>query len=133
MTSLSDRFLHALRTFDADAMTQLLASDAIAWLNVGNRERSVEEIIATLRLERELVRSSTLRMRHQTSTEDGFVVQFAFEGTTRGGADFHIPICIVAHVVDGRIASFDEYTDDASIRPLREEFLATAPRNSAVT
>lgn len=133
MTSLSDRFLHALRTFDADVLTQVLAPDAIGWRNLGNRERSAEEIVESIRLERTLVRSSTIHVRHQASTEDGFVVQFVFEGTTRGGADFHIPICIVAHVVDGRIGSFDEYTDEASVRPLHEEFLATTQHNGAVT
>lgn len=133
MTSLADRFVSALRTFDAEAMTQLLASDAVGWLNVGNRSRSVEEFTALLRLERALVPSAALHVLHQTNTEDGFVVQFVLDGTTRGGAHLHIRICIVAEVVDGRIGHFDEYTDEASTGPLREEFLASAPASSATT
>src|SRR5688500_8169830 len=118
MTSLADRFLDALRTFDVEAMTEMLAPDAIAWRNVGNRDRSAEEIIAMLKVERTLIRSSSVQVRYQSTTEDGFLVQFVFEGTTNGGRDFEMPICIVARVADGRISGFDEYADETSIKPL---------------
>jgi len=126
MTSLSDRFMDALRTFDAAAMTDALAPDAVAWRNIGTRERSAQDVIDMLRVERALVRSSTLEVRHQSATDDGFVVQFVFAGTTRGGADFELSICIVAHVADGRITAFEEYADETSLQPLMQEFLASA-------
>jgi ketosteroid isomerase-like protein len=123
MTSMSDRFVQALRALDGDAMTQLLAPDAMGWRNLGDRTRTAQEIIATLGLERTLVRESTLDVRHESSTLDGFVVQLVFAGTTHGGADFRIPICIVARVADGRISHFDEYADEASVQPLQQELL----------
>lgn len=121
---LLDRFLYALSSFDAEILGTVLASDAVAWRNVGDRTRSGAEVIATMAVERALVRSSTIRVRHKSGTEDGFVVQFVFEGITSGGLAFSLPICIVARVADGRVRSFDEYTDEASLQPLRQEFLA---------
>ena len=123
-TSLADRFVLALSTFDADTLARILASDAVAWRNVGDRTRSADEIVASVALERELIRSASVHVRHQSGTEDGFVVQFVFEGITRGGLDFSLPICIVAHVVDDRISRFEEYTDGACMEPLRQELLA---------
>lgn len=130
LMTLPERFLDAMRTFDAETMTELLAPDAVIWRNVGNKNRSAQEIIEMLHIERSLIRSSTLEVRQQTTTADGFVVQFVFAGTTAGGADFRIPICIVARIVGDRIAAFDEYSDESSLQPLWQEFLAS---NQAAT
>jgi ketosteroid isomerase-like protein len=124
MTALVDRFVEALRTFDAETMTELLAPDAVAWRSIGDKDRTVDEVTAMLHVERELIASSTLRVRHQATTPDGFFVQLVLAGTTRGGAAFSIPICIVGHVADGRITAFDEYADEASLQPLWQEFAA---------
>jgi len=126
MTSVPERFVNALRTFDADAVAELLAPDGTRWLNVGDSTRTAAEVVEITRLESTLVGSSTLDVRHLASTEDGFVLQLVFAGTTRSGADFSIPICIVARVVDGRISHYDEYADETSLAPLREEFFASA-------
>jgi ketosteroid isomerase-like protein len=131
MTSLSDQLLEAMRSLDADALTDLLAPDAVVWRNVGTRDRTAQDVIDMLRVERELIRSSTLRVRHQSATDDGFVVQFVLAGTTKGGADFELSICIVAHVADGRIVAFEEYADETSLQPLMQEFLASAQESSA--
>jgi ketosteroid isomerase-like protein len=123
MTGIADRFVQALRDLDGAAMAEVLSADATTWRNLGDRTRTAQDLIATLDLERELVRSSSLEVRHQASTDDGFVVQLVFAGTTRGGADFRIPICVVARVAEGRVSHFDEYADQASVDPLQEELL----------
>lgn len=125
MSALADRFVEALRTFDADVLGALLTPDATRWLNVGSSTRTAAEVVAITRVERALVRSWTLEVRHLATTEDGFVAQFAFAGTTRGGWEFHIPICVVARVVDGHISHYDEYTDETSLAPLREELASS--------
>ena len=83
-----------------------------------------------LRVERALIRSASLEVRHQSTTDDGFLVQFVFAGTTVGGAEFRIPICVVARTVDNYIVRFDEYSDEASLQPLWQEFAATARTDS---
>ena len=126
-TSVAEQLLHALSTFDAQALASVLPADAVAWRNVGDRTRTGAEVAATLTLERALIRSATIDVHHQSCTEDGFVVQFVFAGTTTGGRDFAVPICLVARVTAGRITRFDEYTDETSLQPLRAELLAHAP------
>lgn len=123
--SVAGRFLDALRAFDADALATLLHADATRWLNVGSSTRTADEVVAITRLERTLVASWTLDVQQLADTEDGFVAQLVFAGTTRSGREFHIPICVVARVVDGSISHYDEYTDETSLAPLREE-LATS-------
>jgi ketosteroid isomerase-like protein len=130
MTSLVDRFVEALRTFDVEAMTELLAPDAVAWRNIGNKDRTVDEVTGMLHVERELIPTSTVRVRQQATTPDGFVVQFVFAGTTRGGADFSVPICIVGHVTGERITAFEEYADETSLQPLWQEFAAMQAASS---
>jgi ketosteroid isomerase-like protein len=124
MTSLVDRFLAALETFDAEAMTALLSPDAVAWRSIGDKDRTVDEVVGMLHVEQQLIAHATVRVRHQSPTEDGFVVQLVFAGTTRGGAEFSVPICIVAHVADQRITAFEEYADEAGLQPLWQEFAA---------
>jgi limonene-1,2-epoxide hydrolase len=123
--SVADRFIAALRTFDADALATLLHPDATRWLNVGSSTRTADEVVAITRLERTLVASWTLDVRQLATTDEGFVVQFVFAGTTRSGLEFHIPLCVVARVVGGRISHYDEYADETSLAPLREELVAS--------
>jgi limonene-1,2-epoxide hydrolase len=122
---VADRFLAALRTFDAEALAGLLAPDATRWLNVGESTRTAEEVVAITRVERTLIESWHLDVRHQAATDDGFVVQFVFTGTTPSGLAFRIPICIVAQVGAGRITHYDEYADGASLVPLQQELAAS--------
>jgi ketosteroid isomerase-like protein len=130
MAKLADRFVEALRTFDADLMSELLAPDAVAWRSIGDKDRTAEEVIGLLHVERQLIASATIEVRHHSPTEDGFVVQLLFGGTTRGGAEFSVPICIVAHVAGERVTAFEEYADEASLRPLWDEFAATQAASS---
>jgi ketosteroid isomerase-like protein len=125
MSSVPDRLVEALRTFDVDALSELLAPDGTRWLNVGDSTRTAAEVLEITRVERTLVASATLEVRQQSATEDGFVLQLVFAGTTRGGAEFRMPICLVARVADGRITHYDEYADESSLAPLREEFFAS--------
>ena len=128
MSALTDRFVDSLRTFDTEALAELLAPDATRWVNVGNSTRTRAEVLEITRVERSLVVSSAVEVRQVSDTQYGFVLQVVVAGTTRGGAAFRIPLCLVARVCDGRITHYDEYADEASLAPLRDEFLATSPQ-----
>jgi ketosteroid isomerase-like protein len=54
----------------------------------------------------------------RAATPDGFVEEHTAGGTVPSGDVLRLPVCVVADVVDGRVAHVREYFDSAIAAPL---------------
>lgn len=120
---LPDRFLEALGRYDVDGLADVLDDGCVRWLNLGGQEQRREELLALLALERDVVLEPSFEVRHRVATDEGFVVQLTASGTTRGGVDFRIPVCLVVTVTGDRISRIDEYASSHQVAPLLQEVL----------
>lgn len=120
---LADELLDALGRYDAEAVEKLVDPGLVHWINLTQQEQGVDGLLATLRLESKTVADATVRIRRRTRTADGFVAQFDVDGTTKLGASFHIPVCLVVAVEGDRITRIDEYANSDHVEPLLAELL----------
>ncbi len=103
---------------DVDGAMALYREDAVAWRNVDGRTlgtRQIRKVLEFLATGVDGLRYDDVRL---APTDGGFVQQHTMRGTTKKGAAFESHACLVARVVDGRIARMDEYFDSAAMAPL---------------
>lgn len=118
--ALASRFFAAVEAGDLHAVEQMYAPDAIGWLNAGDVARGRDEILAVLRWMHRNVTDPRYEDIRCEATETGFVQRHVLRGTGPSGAPLELAACIVATVVDGRIARTDEYLDSAALAPLQD-------------
>lgn len=124
--ALADELLDALERYDADAVEKLVDPGLVHWINLTQQEQGADGLLATLRLERDVVAAATFRVRHRVASAEGFVLQLDVDGTTKKGSDFHIPVCLVVAVDGGRITRIDEYANSDHVKPLLAELFGGA-------
>jgi limonene-1,2-epoxide hydrolase len=124
---LAGALLDALAGYDADAVARLVDPAVVHWNNLTQREQGLDGLLGTLRAEREVVAAAEMALRHRVATAEGFVLELAVEGTTRRGAAFRIPVCLVVRVEGDRIVRIDEYADSAAARPIVRELSGAGP------
>ena len=119
-----DALLVAMASYDVEAMRSLCSPEIRHWLSITEQEQGLDALLATIAREREVVADATFELRRRVETADGAVLMLTVDGWTRGGAEFHIPVCVVVAVEGGRVVRLDEYANvDRAKDLLREIFL----------
>jgi ketosteroid isomerase-like protein len=122
-TDLIDAFLEAMTTYDTDTLRSLCSPDLRHWLSVSGEEQGLDHVLATIAKEREVVDDATFVVRRRVETVEGVVLMLTVDGRTRGGAAFHIPVCLVIGVDHDKIVRLDEYANlDGAQELIREMF-----------
>ena len=119
MSDVSDRLVDALGSYDAEAVRPLLAPDARRWLNLGEVESGVEDLLSMIELERRCVEDAALQVRRRFVSDDGFVLLMTMTGRTAQGVDVRVPVALAVSVgEDGLIHRMDEYANFEDVRPI---------------
>jgi ketosteroid isomerase-like protein len=118
-----DRLLDALSSYDTDAIRSLCSPDLRHWLSITEREQGVDELLATVDRERQLVADSNFALRRRVETVDGAVLMLTVDGRTKRGASFHIPVCLVVAVEGDKVVRLDEFANVDQARELLKEML----------
>jgi ketosteroid isomerase-like protein len=114
--ALADRWLTAfLAGHRAD--DDVYAERVTTWHNIGEREVEIQQVPSRTR---QVVSGADLRVVDPRLHvfDGGWVFQGTTVGTNAAGAPVRVPTCLVATVVDGRIARFEEYADSAAASSL---------------
>jgi ketosteroid isomerase-like protein len=106
-----DRLVAALQGYDAAAIRALSVPGLRHWISITEEEHGLDRLLATLERERSVVADVTMDVRRRVDTADGVVLMLTVDGTTNGGATFHIPVCLVVTFVGGLITRIDEYAN----------------------
>lgn len=117
-------FIDAISTYDVERLRPLLADEFVHWVSLTEQEQGAAELLALMAREREVVASATFELRHRVSTDEGAVALVTVDGTTKSGADFHIPVCLVMAVTDGKVVRLDEYANTERARQLIRDIFA---------
>ena len=116
--------LAAISTYDDEGMRKACAPDVVRWLSLTEEETGLEELLATVVRERSVVDHATFSLRQRTDTADGAVLMVTVNGLTKGGASFHIPVCLVVTVAGGLVTRIDEYANLENAGELIKEMFA---------
>ncbi|MEX1008265.1 MAG: hypothetical protein WD271_10535 [Acidimicrobiia bacterium] len=116
--TLAERFVKAARTADSAAYRSLCSTESRHWVNIGPVEHSLDERVALLARERELLAEFDMvdvRVHH---TDAGFVVQTNARGTLQSGETIEMALCAVVTCDGDQITRVEEYVDSAAAAPL---------------
>src|SRR5689334_22012721 len=114
INAIADAFIDAFIQRDADALEALYAPDLVMSSPSGKRP-GADHV--------RLIRDGVIDfedLRYEQARRDvfpgGFVQQHLVCCTLPSGAAMRKPACIVVHIEDGRIVTFDQYFDPAYLR-----------------
>ena len=124
--AVADTLIDAVSRYDGAALRSLCADEFVHWLNLTGQEQGPDALAALLDAERQVVAGASVTERRRTATDDGVVLQLTVEGTTRGGAAFRVPVCLVVAMGGGRVVRLDEYASSDHVKPLVRELSGTA-------
>ena len=119
-----DQMLAALARYDTDGIRALSHPGLRRWLSVTEVEDDLETLLTTVERERTTVADATFTLRRRIDTVEGAVLLLAVDGTTTGGAAFHIPVCLVLTIRDGLVMRIDEFANLDGARALLREMFA---------
>jgi hypothetical protein len=119
-TSVAARLTHAIETSDADAMSDIYASDATIWhctdqadLTLGQLQDLVRAIAT--------VADAAVTVKSLLITDRGFVQTQEMEYKIRSGVTTRFHAALIADVDRaGQITRLEEYLDGAGLVPLVE-------------
>jgi ketosteroid isomerase-like protein len=117
-SDIAEQFVEALRAFDVDAMSQLLAPSFRRWINFTQQEEPATAFLGSLTTEKAILESFTVTCRRTATTESGFVLELTMTGRTKLGDDVTVPTCLIVDVADGAITRIAEYADTRQVKPL---------------
>ena len=112
--TLAERFVQAARTADAGAYRSLCTPESRHWVNIGPAEHSLDERVALLARERELLAEFDMTDVRVHDTDTGFVVQTNARGTLQSGEPIDMALCAVVTSDGDRITRVEEYVDSAA-------------------
>jgi ketosteroid isomerase-like protein len=96
---------------------ELYADVVTTWHNIGEREVEVQRTPSRTRARGAGAELRVTDVRVQVF-DGGWVLQSVTVGTAPDGTAVRIPSCLVARLVDGRIARFEEYADSRATEAL---------------
>jgi ketosteroid isomerase-like protein len=128
---LAIRFAKAAEARDAESLIGLYHPGAHFWNNIRQQVTTTSHVVELTRLEAKVIAEYVFEDLRCTGTVGGFVVQMTATGSTRSGATFSVPTCLVAQVDKGLITRIDEYVDAAQAAPIFEELLSLLPSEPA--
>jgi ketosteroid isomerase-like protein len=117
--TLAERFVAAVRAADPAAYGSLCSADSRHWVNIGSVEHSLDERVALLARERELLAEFDMVDVRVQGTESGFVVQATARGALHSGEAIEMALCaVVTCDSNDQITRVEEYVDSAAAAPL---------------
>lgn len=115
----------AMSAYDADATRALCAPDARHWVSLTEQEQGIDELLALMAREGAVVAEANFEVRNRIATENGAVLMLTVDGTTKGGAKFHIPVCLIVAVEGDKVVRLDEYANVDQAKDLLREIFAS--------
>ena len=118
MDALANRFFDAIERADIDALEQAYAPNVEYWMNLTGESQGLDAVLQLARLFSQKVKGLHYEVEAREFFPGGFVQRCRITGEIASGEVLGVPLCLVIHVEDGRIARLYEYIDAASIMPL---------------
>ena len=115
---LANAFFDAIERADIDSIEALYAPDVEVWINVTGQSQGRTQSLKLLRALTSRVRELAYDVEHREPIVGGFVQRHVLRGQLDSGEKLAVPVCLVAHVEDGRIARLYEYLDSVAIAPV---------------
>jgi ketosteroid isomerase-like protein len=118
---LAERFAQAVLGADFDAFRALTTEDCTVWYNyVGDDALTLtrEQAIANIQRMRPLVAKFEYHHVRRVLTEEGYFQMVEAHCRTHSGVEFQVPVCLLATVRGGKIASYREFLDSKHLAPL---------------
>jgi len=116
--TLAEEFVRAARQVDAEAYRALCTADSRHWINVGPSEHSLDERVALLAREREVLADFDLHDVRVSEFRNGFVVRATARGSLPTADAVTMAICSVVEHDGERITRVEEYVDRTAILPV---------------
>ena len=116
--ALANRFFDAIERADIDAVEQAYAPDVEYWMNLTGESQGLDAILELVRLFSRKVKDLHYEVESREFFTGGFVQRCTITGELASGEALAVPLCLVIHVEEGRIARLYEYIDAASIMPV---------------
>jgi ketosteroid isomerase-like protein len=92
-------------------------SEVVTWHNTTEKESVIQRTPSRTRANDAGARLEVVEVK-VTVFDGGWVFQGITVGTNDAGGAVRIPVCLVARLVDGRIARFEEYADSRAFETL---------------
>ncbi len=112
-SALAEAFFAAVARGDAERARALCAPGFQASQN-GGPAVDVEALVALGAAIRAVAPNFRYENAVRSETATGFVEEHEVRGTLPDGTPFQVAVCVVARVVDGKIAAVNEYLDIAA-------------------
>ncbi len=108
---LVDRLFTAIGEGDAATIAECLADDVVVWTNFDGREAPKAKVLPLLVWMHSTIADLRYEIVSREPLADGLLQRHVLHGRAPSGVVIAMPACIIARVVDGRVARMDEYTD----------------------
>jgi ketosteroid isomerase-like protein len=118
LAELAAQWEKACRAGDAEAITALVAEDAVIWFNYQNKELDRAAYRALLDEGYRNFRNTKYHDFRVMLHENGFVEQATLESECDAGK-ISAPFLLITTVKNGKITRIDEYFDSATLQPVK--------------
>ena len=118
MDAFADRFFNAIEGADIDALKQAYDPNVKLWINITGKSEGLDTALQLMHLFTSKLKGLHYEVEAREFFADGFVQRHTVTGILASGEALAVPVCLVVHVVDGRITRLYEYLDAASIQPV---------------
>jgi len=115
---LADQRHTAMHDLDEAALREIYAPDMVVWHNFDQVEQSADDSLKMMHWFRKRLPDVSYDELRRWIVPDGYIEQYVVRGTTPEGARIDMPACLIATVVDDRIARLEEYLDPSHVAAL---------------
>lgn len=116
---LARKLLDAIEQGDTSAARACYTKDAVIWHNFDNREKTVDENMASLEKWKKYVDNRKYEVQRLERLPDGYLQQHIFSGVTKEGVAIYVFACVICTVVGDKITRLEEYLDPAPASVVR--------------
>ncbi|MDA0795825.1 MAG: nuclear transport factor 2 family protein [Proteobacteria bacterium] len=117
--NLARKFLDAIERGDTDAARACYADDAIIWHNFDDKEKTVDENMASLEKWKRYVDNRKYDVQRLERLSNGYLQQHILTGVTKEGVQILVHACLICTVVGDKIIKLEEYLDPAPASVVR--------------
>jgi ketosteroid isomerase-like protein len=117
LDELADDFFAAIAGCDLERVATIYDPEVEVWHNVTQRTQSRDDNLRLLEHFTSRVEGLRYEILAREFFPGGFVQRHILHATVVSGEPIAVPVCIVIHVVDGRIQRLYEYLDGAAVAP----------------
>jgi ketosteroid isomerase-like protein len=111
--NLARKFLDAIERGDTAAARACYADDAIIWHNFDNKEKTVDENMASLEKWKRYVDHRKYDLQRLERLPNGYLQQHILTGVTKEGIQILVNACLICTVFGDKIIKLEEYLDPA--------------------